>query len=48
MDAETKQAFVAMEARMEAMQTRLLERIEKTETTLLNAFYGWAKPVRKI
>jgi hypothetical protein len=35
MDAETKQA-------LEAMELRILERIEATETKLLRAFLGWA------
>jgi hypothetical protein len=49
MDDGTKQAFGAMEARidrveakMEAMESRLLERIEQTETKLLSAFHGWS------
>jgi hypothetical protein len=42
MDNETKQAFEAVEARMDAMQNRLLERLEQTETRLLSAFHGWS------
>lgn len=52
MDDELKQALAAMEARIEAMQNRLMsrldetdERIEATETKLLKAFYDWARPV---
>ena len=29
----------------EALEERLLARIEKTETNLLGAFYGWARPM---
>ena len=36
MDAETKQA-------LEAMELRILERIEATETKLLRAFLGWGR-----
>ena len=36
MDAETKQA-------LEAMELRILERIEATETKLLRAFMGWGR-----
>jgi hypothetical protein len=43
MDDDTKQAFEALEAKMEAMQIRLLERIEQTETKLLRAFLGWGR-----
>jgi hypothetical protein len=42
MDTETKQAFEAMGSRMEAMEARMLERIEQTETRLLSAFHGWS------
>lgn len=38
MDQELKQYLEAMEARLEA-------RIEKVETNLLAAFYGWARPM---
>ena len=38
MDAETKQA-------LEAMEARIAERIHDTETKLLKAFYDWARPV---
>jgi hypothetical protein len=34
MDEETKQA-------LQAMENRILERIENTETKLLRAFMGW-------
>jgi len=36
MDDETKQA-------LEAMEARILERIEATETKLLRAFHGWGR-----
>ena len=42
MDADTKKAFAAVENRMEATETRILERIEQTETRLLSAFHGWS------
>ena len=35
MDDGTKQA-------LEAMETRILERLEQTETRLLSAFHGWS------
>jgi hypothetical protein len=38
MDDETKNA-------LEGMGTRILERIEATETKLLSAFHGWARPI---
>jgi hypothetical protein len=38
MDQELKQY-------LEAMETRLEARIEKVETSLLGAFYGWARPM---
>jgi hypothetical protein len=37
-DAETK-------AELEALETRLLERLERTETTLLKEFRKWAIPI---
>jgi hypothetical protein len=38
MDPELKRALEAMEANIEAMRTRILERIEQMETKLLSAF----------
>jgi hypothetical protein len=38
LDNETKAA-------LEAMETRLLERLERTETTLLKEFRKWASPI---
>ena len=38
MDSEIK-------AELEAMESRLLERIERTETTLLREFRKWAAPI---
>jgi hypothetical protein len=34
-----------IKAELEAMETRLLERIERTETTLLKEFRKWAAPI---
>jgi len=49
MDEELKQALAGLEARIEArigeQGTRLLERIQDTETKLLTGFYDWARPV---
>jgi hypothetical protein len=42
MDDELKQAFQDIETRMDAMETRILERVEATETRLLKAFLGWS------
>jgi hypothetical protein len=42
MDADTKKAFEAVENRIEATETRILERMEQTETRLLSAFHGWS------
>ena len=39
------QRFAEMERRAEALEESLLARIEKTETNLLGAFYGWARPM---
>jgi hypothetical protein len=38
MDEELKQALAALEA-------RIAERIHDSETRILSAFYGWARPV---
>jgi hypothetical protein len=45
MDDDLKQAFASLEARIDEQETRLLERIQDTETKLLTAFYDWARPV---
>jgi hypothetical protein len=52
MDAETKQALEAMEARITKRFDQIAnrfdqtdERIHDTETKLLKAFYDWARPV---
>ena len=45
MDAETKQALEAMEARIMKRFEQTDERIHDTETKLLKAFYDWARPV---
>jgi hypothetical protein len=34
-----------IKAELEAMEMRLLERIERTETTLLKEFRKWAAPI---
>ena len=34
-----------VKAELEAMETRMLERIERTETTLLKEFRKWAVPI---
>jgi hypothetical protein len=49
MDQELKQyldsRFAEVDRRAEATETRLKALIEKTETSLLGAFYGWARPM---
>jgi len=49
MDQELKQyldsRFAEVDRRAEAMEERLRALIEKTETNLLGAFYGWARPM---
>jgi hypothetical protein len=49
MDQELKQyldaRFADVDRRAEAMEERLKALIEKTETNLLGAFYGWARPM---
>jgi hypothetical protein len=42
MDEELKQALKAMELRLEAMESRLLERMEAETIQLLSAFHGWS------
>ena len=36
--------FSRIDARFVDVERRLKERIEKVETSLLGAFYGWARP----
>jgi hypothetical protein len=45
MDAETKRALEAMEARIAKRFDQIDERIHDTETKLLKAFYDWGRPV---
>jgi hypothetical protein len=45
MAEDVKKALIAMEDRMGAMESRILERIHDSETRLLSAFYGWGKPI---
>jgi hypothetical protein len=42
MDQELKQY---LDKRFDELETRLEARIEKTETNLLTAFHGWARPM---
>ena len=48
MDQELKQyldtRFAEVDRRAEAMEKDIAARIEKVETSLLGAFYGWARP----
>ncbi len=37
--------FAEVDRRAEALEERLIGRIEKVETSLLGAFYGWARPM---
>src|ERR1700722_10480560 len=37
--------FAEVDRRGEAVEERLIGRIEKVETSLLGAFYGWARPM---
>jgi hypothetical protein len=37
--------FIEVDRRAEALEERLIGRIEKVETSLLGAFYGWARPM---
>jgi hypothetical protein len=37
--------FAEVDRRAEALESRLEARIEKVETNLLGAFYGWARPM---
>ncbi len=43
MDDELKRHLLAMDERLVAMEARLEQRIENTETKLLTAFHGWAR-----
>jgi len=43
--AEMDQRFAEVDRRAEAMEKDLAARIEKVETSLLGAFYGWARPM---
>jgi hypothetical protein len=43
--ARIDERFAEVDRRAEALEERLLARIEKTETNLLGAFYGWARPM---
>jgi hypothetical protein len=49
MDQELKQyldaRFAEVDRRAEATERDLAARIEKVETSLLGAFYGWARPM---
>jgi hypothetical protein len=49
MDQELKQyldeRFADVDRHAEAMEGRMKALIEKTETSLLGAFYGWARPM---
>lgn len=45
MDAETREAFEQVNKRMEEIETRILERVEMTETRLLKAFLGWSQSI---
>lgn len=49
MDQELKEyldsRFAEVDRRAEAMEARIDARIEKVETNLLGAFYGWARPM---
>jgi hypothetical protein len=43
--AGIEERFAEVDRRAEAMEERLKALIEKTETSLLGAFYGWARPM---
>jgi hypothetical protein len=45
MDNELKQALDKMAKQMDAMELRILERVERTETALLGAFRDWSIPI---
>lgn len=43
--ARIDERFVSVDQRFAEMEQRLEQRIEKTETNLFGAFYGWARPM---
>jgi chromosome segregation ATPase len=43
--ARIDESFADVDRRAEAMESRLTALVEKTETNLLGAFYGWARPM---
>jgi tetrahydromethanopterin S-methyltransferase subunit G len=43
--ARIDERFAEVDRRTEAMEARVEARIEKVETSLLGAFYGWARPM---
>lgn len=43
--ASIDRRFADVDQRFTEMEHRLEQRIEKTETNLLGAFYGWARPM---
>jgi len=43
--ARMDERFADVHRRAEAMEKDLAARIEKVETSLLGAFYGWARPM---
>jgi hypothetical protein len=42
---DAKFAECATKKELEALEERVAARIEKVETSLLGAFYGWARPM---
>jgi hypothetical protein len=42
---QISERFADVDRRAEAMKEDLIARIEKAETNLLSAFYGWARPM---
>jgi hypothetical protein len=43
--ARIDERLADIDEKFETLKTRLNERIEKTETNLLTAFHGWARPM---
>ena len=43
--ARIDERFESVDKRFEELEARLEARIEKTETNLLTAFHGWARPM---
>ena len=43
--ARIDESFESVDKRFEELEARLEARIEKTETNLLTAFHGWARPM---